>query len=119
MGAIRVALGAGMLARPALVPRTLGADRLTAQRLSWLTGMVGIRDLAVGAGTLAGARTGQSAAWLRAGIVCDLGDVVVLSRAVARGDVNRVLGVGVALTAVGGVAIGIAGLAASRRILDR
>src|SRR5206468_1848596 len=92
LGAVRVGLGATMLARPMLLPRPLGVDRLTATRVDWLVRMAGARDLALGAGTLAARRSGGLRTWLLAALGSDVADAIVLTQAVRRGQVGRIAG---------------------------
>jgi hypothetical protein len=99
-----------MLARPLLVPRPLGIDRITASRVDWLVRMAGARDLALGAGTLAARRTPGQRLWVLASAGSDLADFLVLSNAVRRGHVGRVLGSAAALSAIGAAALGAVAL---------
>jgi hypothetical protein len=115
LAAVRAGLGLVMLARPMLVPRPLGVDRITAGRVDWLVRMAGVRDLALGAGGLAAARTGGQRSWVLAGALSDAGDALILGRAVRRGQVGRVLGSGAALSAVAAAALGLAALATPER----
>jgi hypothetical protein len=105
LGAIRVTIGTTMLARPMLLPRPLGVDRITAGRISWLVRMVGARDFALGVGTLAARRRGGLLVWLGLAACCDAVDAVALGRATRRGDVGPVMGALATATAVGGVAL--------------
>jgi hypothetical protein len=100
-----------MLTRPLLVPRPLGIDAITATRVEWLVRMAGARDVALGAGTVAATRTGGLRLWLLAGLASDTADAVVLSQAVRRGHVGRVMGSGAALSAVVAVALGVVAFA--------
>jgi hypothetical protein len=87
-----------------LLPRPLGVDRITAQRMSWLVRMLGARDFALGAGTLAAIRRGGLAPWLLLAGASDTVDALVLGRATARGDVGRVTGALATLAGVAGAA---------------
>ena len=111
LGAVRVGLGTVMLARPLLVPRPLGIDSVTARRVDWLVRMAGARDLALGAGTLAALRTGGLRTWLLASLGSDVADAVVLTNAVRRGDIGRIMGGAAALSAVAAVAAGAVAIA--------
>src|SRR5438094_817895 len=86
---LRLGLGAVMLARPLLVPRPLGVDRITASRVEWLVRMAGARDLALGAGTLAARRAGGQRTWVLAAMASDVADALILGQAVRRGLVGR------------------------------
>ena len=121
IGAIRTAIGLTLLARPALLARVLGVDRATAERLDWLAATAAARDLALGAGTIWAARRrvpGESrvATWVVAGAACDVADAVIVSRAIRRRQVNPVLGAAVALSALGGVALGALALRRERLV---
>lgn len=113
LGALRVTLGVVMLARPMLVPRPLGVDRITADRVSWLVRMLGARDFALGAGTLLAIRSGQGTGGDRAGLgswlalsgVSDAVDALALARAVRRGHVGPVSGGLAAMSGVGAAAL--------------
>lgn len=87
----RVAVGVTLLALPGGVARSIGVGSRPGVRL--LIRMVGVRDLALGAGTLRALARGRgSRSWVRAGAACDAVDAAVLTT--AAGD----LGVGTALT---------------------
>lgn len=111
LGAIRVGLGAVMLARPLLLPRPLGIDGVTARRVEWLVRMAGARDLALGAGTLAAGRAGGQRTWVAAALASDAADALVLSQAIRRGQIGRVMGGAAALSAVVAAALGVVALA--------
>ena len=111
LGAVRVGLGAAMLARPLLLPRPLGIDGVTASRVDWLVRMAGARDVALGAGTLAAAKTGGQRTWVAAALASDVADAVVLTHAVRRGRIGRIMGGAAALSAVGAAALGVVALA--------
>src|SRR6059058_3062330 len=114
LGAVRVGLGTVMLLRPLLVPRPLGVDSVTSKRVDWLVRMTGARDLALGAGTLAAARTGERSGlrtWLVASLASDAADAVILTDAIRRGRVGRIMGGAAALSAVAAVAAGAAAVA--------
>jgi hypothetical protein len=83
IAALRVAVGAGLLARPDLLPRVLGVDRVTAGRLRWAGQMLGGRDLGLGVGVLAaGAATHRP--WLLVQAFVDAVDGVALLTAARR-----------------------------------
>jgi hypothetical protein len=111
LGAVRVGLGTVMLVRPLLVPRPLGVDSVTARRVDWLVRMTGARDLALGAGTLAATRTGGLRTWLLAALASDAADAVILTDAIRRGRIGRIMGGGAALSAIAAVAAGAVALA--------
>lgn len=105
LGVLRSAIGAGMIAAPSLLARSLGADRRTAQRLGYLTRMVGVREIALGAGSIEAVRRGDDPRpWLLAQGASDSGDALSIAVAVARGRVSRPMGLVVIVFALGGVA---------------
>lgn len=114
LGLFRTALGVTMWAAPAQMPRLLGVDRQTAERIAWLPRMLAARELALGLGCLAARRTGASHRWLAAQAVSDAGDVVALSLALARGHVPRLAGIAVAAAALAGAAAETSGWRATR-----
>jgi hypothetical protein len=99
----RVGVGIGLLARPRLLTRAwigADADRVGAQVL---TRALGVRDLVIGAGTLA-ASGADRRPWLVAALVADATDLTVtLAAGRALPVRGRVL---VSLAAGGGVAMG-------------
>jgi hypothetical protein len=95
-----------MLARPLLLPRPLGVDSVTASRVDWLVRMAGARDFALGAGTLAARREGGLRTWLVASMASDVADAVVLTHAVRRRQIGRIMGGAAALSAVVAAALG-------------
>ncbi len=85
-GAVRVGLGAVLLARPALLATSVGVDSATASRVAWTGGMVGIRDAALGAGLMHAVRRGHDPRpWLVAQAASDGVDAVAFGGAAARG----------------------------------
>ncbi len=98
----RVVLGAGFLGRPELLLRGLGLDTATAARSAWLARTAGIRDAALGAGTVLAVARGRAAApWVLAGAACDLADAAIMLGAAADRRVSPVRGRLVAAGAVG------------------
>lgn len=110
IGALRAALGVAMITRPSLVPRLLGVDRVTAERMTWLTRLAAGREIALGFGAVT-ARGPGARRWVAAGAFCDLVDAWTLATAVRRRHINRVLGTGAIGTSVIAAAGGIAALA--------
>jgi hypothetical protein len=114
----RVMAGAGMLARPELLPRLVGVDAATAARVAWLGRMLGAREVALGAGTLAALRRGPgggpgggpgAASWLLGSALSDAVDAAAFGGAVARGHVRPVFGALVTATAAASAGVGLAG----------
>jgi len=104
----RVLFAAAFLAAPVPAARLLGADTATAQRVSWLTRMMAVRDGALGAGALSAARGGDPGLWLIGGAVSDAVDAMVLAGALKQGRIKGVVPTlvvpGAALAAATGVA---------------
>jgi hypothetical protein len=115
LGATRVALGAAMLARPVLIPRLLGADRVTAERMTWLVRMLGGREIALGLGAASRRVAPDPRPWVLAGAISDATDALALAAAVRRGRVNRVLGSGALLTSAGAAGLAAYAIAAAAR----
>jgi hypothetical protein len=104
--ALRITFGVGLLVRPHLLARFLGADSVTAGRTAWLTRMVAGRELALGVGTL----TGSPGPWLVAQMISDSSDAFAIAAALRRRQVSRVLGAGFIAFAVGAVGLEAAAL---------
>src|SRR5690242_13082435 len=83
LGATRVGVGVGFLLAPVTSTRVLGLDSATAKRITFLARMTAVRDLVVGAGTLASRRQPRALrTWVLAGAIADLGDTLVISSAI-------------------------------------
>lgn len=98
----RVAVGAAVLARPAVLTRGLGVDSATGQRVVWLVRMFGVRDLVVGAGSLyALARRTGTGPWLLAGAASDAVDAAAMTTAIRQRVIKAPPGaLGAAMAAV-------------------
>lgn len=83
VGAMRAAVGVGMIVAPGALDRPRGAAE-SRGRFILLTRTIGIRDLALGLGTLAAARSDSPSVrrWLHAGLLSDALDVVTGATAV-------------------------------------
>lgn len=109
IGIGRSVLGAAFLADPELAVRVIGADSATAARVTWLSRMAAIRDLALGAGTSIStlsarrsARKGHdSTTWLLAGAICDAVDATAIATAARQHRLDPVRGYLGALLAAG------------------
>lgn len=106
LGVGRTVAALGILVAPVVSGRLLGVDTATAQRVTWLTRMMGVRDAALGVGALASTRTGGSRAWLAAGAVADAVDVVVLIGALRQGRVKGLAARGTVAVAAGAAVVG-------------
>ena len=108
VAATRVLVGTSMLARPALLPRVLGVDAATAARVSWISVMLGAREVALGAGTLRALRRGGVTPWVVGSALSDVADAFALGSATVRGHVRPVLGALAAASAGGTAAVQLA-----------
>lgn len=109
----RVGAGASMLVRPRTLPQLLGVDSATSARVGWVVQMLGVRDLALGVGTLISLRGGERAAtrtWLTMGVLCDAVDGLAISGAMLRGRVSKAGGLAAVAVAAAAVAVGAAAL---------
>lgn len=105
----RIGAGAGMLVRPELLAKSVGVDSATAARISWVTRMVGARDVALGAGTLLAARRGRHLGeWALAQAFSDAVDAVAFAGAVARGHARPLQGGAIVAVAASSAATGLA-----------
>jgi len=87
----RAGFAAAFLAAPVPALRSLGADTATAQRVSWLTRMMAVRDGAIAVGALvADRRGGDPRPWLVAGAVSDAVDAVVFAEALKQGRLKGI-----------------------------
>lgn len=106
LAAGRSVIGVVILAAPVPAARLLGADTATAQRVTWLTRMLGVRDGALGVGGLDAVRRGTSAtAWLLSGGVADAVDSLVVAGAVKQGRVGGFVPSVLVLGAAGSAAL--------------
>jgi hypothetical protein len=110
LAGIRVAIGTSAWATPRLAGKAFGLDADGNPQSPYLARLFGIRDVALGLGTLT--TTGESQRrWLALGLLCDAADAaagVLAGRAGYLPKVPTVLVTGVALVAAG---LGAAALA--------
>ena len=111
LASVRTGIGTVMLLVPDVLPQVLGVDAESRARTTWLVQMLGVREVAMGAGVLSGDRTGARALAL-AGSACDVVDALAIGAAVRRGVVSRPWGGAVAVSAL---AAGLVGLARGDR----
>lgn len=109
---VRTGIGAVMLLAPDVLPQLLGVDAVARARTSWLVQMLGVREVAMGAGVLGSGGVDGARAWAVAGSVCDVVDGLAIGAAVRRGAVSRTWGSAVAVSAL---AAGLAGLVRAGR----
>ena len=112
LATVRAGIGTVMLLTPQVLPQVLGVDAAARARTSWLVQMLGVREVAMGAGALAADRPDVVRAWALAGSACDLVDALAVGAAVRRGAVSRTWGSAVAVSAL---AAGLVGLARAGR----
>ena len=111
LASVRTGIGTVMLLAPHVLPQVLGVDAAARARTTWLVQMLGVREVALGAGVLTAGPPAVRALAV-AGSACDLVDALVVGAAVRRGVVSRSWGSAVALSAL---AAGVTGLARARR----
>jgi Domain of unknown function (DUF4267) len=102
----RTAVGVSMIVRPTMLATSMGVDSAAAARTSWVTQMLGAREIALGLGTLAARRAGDRRAtrfWLYAGLLSDAVDALAVGAATARGQVSKAGGAAVTTAAGGAV----------------
>jgi peptide-methionine (R)-S-oxide reductase len=102
-----------MLVSPDVLPRTLEVDAAARARTAWVVQMLGVREVALGAGVLAAQGSAGARSWTAAGTACDLVDALVLGAAVRRDVVSRPWGGAIALSALAAGAV--SGVLAGRR----
>ncbi|MDT4903115.1 MAG: hypothetical protein QOH52_1131 [Pseudonocardiales bacterium] len=108
IGAGRAVIAAAILAAPVPAARLLGADTATAQRVTWLSRMMAIRDGALGAGAVDALRRGRDpVSWLLGGAVADAVDAVVIAGALKRGRLRGVVPMSIVVGAAGTSALGV------------
>lgn len=117
VAALRVGVGSVMLVRPSWLARSLGVDRVTAAQTSWLSTMIGGRDLVLGLGVLGALRGDHRVlrTWLLASAAADAADGLGIGRAVRRGSVSRLTGTLVVASGVVATGAGVVGAAALAR----
>jgi hypothetical protein len=109
----RTGVGVVLLTRPTMIPRTLGVDRVSAERTGWAVQMLGAREVALGAGAWVSLRRGDargSRLWLAAGLLSDAVDALVVAGAVGRDRVDKAPGAAVVAIATTAAAVAAAAL---------
>lgn len=104
----RAVIAASILASPVRSARMMGADTATAQRVTWLTRMMGVRDAAIGIGGVSALRGKGNASgpWLLAGAASDAVDALVIAGALKRGRIKGVVPAAIVPLAAGTAALG-------------
>ena len=109
----RTGAGAVMLARPRLMPQTMGVDSASAVKTAWVVQMLGAREVALGLGTLTSVRSGDARAtrtWVLAGVLSDAADVAAVGAAVLKGRLSKPAGAAVVVTALSAALAGLQAL---------
>jgi hypothetical protein len=107
IGIGRIGLGGAFMASPEFSTRVLGLDAVTARRVSWLARMLAVRDIALGAGTIASSVTGRDASlWLLGGAVSDAVDAAAITGAVRAKRLPAAKAGAMVLLAAGAAALG-------------
>jgi hypothetical protein len=110
LAGLRTAVGVGAWATPNVAGKMFGLDPANNPQASYLGRLFGVRDLALGAGTLA-SEGADRRRWVQLGMVCDLADAAAGYIAGRTGVLPKpaaVMVTGVALVAAG---LGAAALA--------
>jgi hypothetical protein len=115
IGAARVVAGISFLVAPVTSVRVLGMDTATAKRVTHLARMAAVRDIALGAGALAGLGRGAGGAWLLAGAGTDAADAVLIATALRTGKARGPVAAGIAIGALASAAAGVWAAAAVAR----
>jgi hypothetical protein len=106
----RIAIGSVAIASPELAGKLFRLDVMANPQLSYMSRMFGSREVALGAITLAS--TGAARRKLIAiGIAVDSADAFAGLESMRTGSVNRSVGIGLTVPALGAVVAGAIGLA--------
>ena len=108
LATVRTGVGTVMLLTPHVLPRVLGVDADSRARTTWLVQMLGVREVALGAGVLVADRSGSARELVVGSSACDLVDALVVAAAVRRGTVSRSWGSAVAVSALAAGLVGTA-----------
>lgn len=101
LGLTRVVIGAGLLINPSGLGKALGSP--DPQQTTAVGRLLGAREIAIGLGTLAAWRRGQSTAgWVAAQAISDASDTVAFAAAAIAGHVSPARGWGMAAFAASG-----------------
>jgi hypothetical protein len=112
LAALRIAIGAGAWLMPRVAGRLFGLDVPGNPQAPYLARLFGIRDIALGLGTLTS--SGESRRlWLQLGIACDLGDAAASWLGGRDESLPRYASVMTGATALSAAGIGVAALASS------
>jgi hypothetical protein len=110
----RTAIATQLLLAPAAATRLVGLDTGTGRRVSWLTRMMAVRDVALGiGGLLAARRGGDPTPWVLGGAAADAVDAAVLAHALRS---RRLRGAVPALATVGAASVAALGAVTAVRL---
>jgi uncharacterized protein DUF4267 len=111
IGALRIGVGLLAWLTPNLAARLFGLDPRGNPQAPYLGRLFGIRDVALGAGTLV-AEGDARRTWLAAGLACDVGDTAAALLGRRAGYLSPGVGALLAVPALTGVALGVIALRA-------
>src|SRR5205823_1971554 len=109
LAALRAAIGVGAYVAPNVTGRALGLDPAGNPQASFLGRLFGVRDLALGAGTLSSEGPARTR-WVQLGVACDLADAGAAYLAARNGTIPTFAGVLAGATALGAAGMGLAAL---------
>jgi hypothetical protein len=104
--ALRIAIGAGAWAFPALTGKVFGFNMSDSQETIYMGRLFGARDVVLGAGVLASSGDAKKL-WWRLGILADLADATASYKGLRAGGPKRGMIMATA-TALGAVGLGLA-----------
>ena len=110
LSGLRVAIGASAWATPNLAARVFMLDPKSNPQAAFLGRLFGVRDVALGAGTLAAERDSRKL-WLQLGVACDLLDAAAAYLARRNGSVPKPAALLAGTTALAAAGLGMAALA--------
>lgn len=109
LGGLRIGIGVLAWGAPDLAGRLFGLDPKRNPQSPYLGRLFGIRDLALGAGTLA-ADAQARRNWLAAGLACDVADTAAALLGQRAGYLSTPVALMLAVPALSGVALGAVAL---------
>lgn len=109
IAALRIGIGAVAWLTPNLAARLFGLDSAGNPQAPYLARLFGIRDLALGAGTLVTEGEARRS-WLTSGLVCDVADTAAALLGRRAGYLSTPVTVLLTVPALSGVALGVIAL---------
>ncbi len=107
--AMRLAIGAGAWLTPALTGRLFGLDAGANPQLPYMARLFGIRDVALGIGTVQ--TTGPSRrVWWQIGVACDLADAGAAYLGARDGSLSKFTAIAAGGTALAAAGLGVAAM---------